>query len=140
MKISEKALTCLISALVTQLSATPPATHRRSSPTERSRRLWVAGGVALNCVTNALIRQASAFSDIFIPSAPHDAGTAIGAATDGVVFPTRMPAAGDRRNPVFGAPKSDERFWLPSRRPVWRRGEARTPPVTPPTRSPTAIS
>src|SRR5580704_444597 len=43
-------------------------------------RLCVAGGVALNCVTNALIRQASVFSDIFIPSAAHDAGTAIGAA------------------------------------------------------------
>lgn len=44
------------------------------------KRLCVAGGVALNCVTNDLIRQASAYSDIFIPSAPHDAGTAIGAA------------------------------------------------------------
>jgi carbamoyltransferase len=44
------------------------------------KRLCVAGGVALNCVTNDLMRRASAFSDIFIPSAPHDAGTAIGAA------------------------------------------------------------
>ena len=42
--------------------------------------LCVAGGVALNCVTNDLMRHASAFKDIFIPSAPHDAGTAIGAA------------------------------------------------------------
>jgi carbamoyltransferase len=31
-------------------------------------------------VTNGLIRQAGEFSDVFIPSAPHDAGTAIGAA------------------------------------------------------------
>ena len=46
----------------------------------RSRRLCVAGGVALNCVTNDLMGRSSAFSDIFIPSAPHDAGTAIGAA------------------------------------------------------------
>jgi carbamoyltransferase len=41
--------------------------------------LCIAGGVALNCVTNTVIRQ-SGFSDVFIPSAPHDAGTAIGAA------------------------------------------------------------
>jgi len=53
---------------------------RRLERTVKSRHLCVAGGVALNCVTNDLIRQASAFSDIFIPSAPHDAGTAIGAA------------------------------------------------------------
>src|SRR4029077_10969310 len=44
------------------------------------QNLCVAGGVALNCVTNTLMRQASMFSEIFIPSAPHDAGTAIGAA------------------------------------------------------------
>src|SRR6202023_4255228 len=39
-----------------------------------------AGGVALNCVTNELVRQSGDFSDVFIPSAPHDAGTAVGAA------------------------------------------------------------
>ena len=39
-----------------------------SSAPSRLERLCVAGGVALNCVTNELIRQASAFSDIFIPS------------------------------------------------------------------------
>ena len=42
--------------------------------------LCLAGGVALNCVTNGLVRQSGVFSDVFIPSAPHDAGTAIGAA------------------------------------------------------------
>jgi carbamoyltransferase len=46
----------------------------------RERRLCIAGGVALNCVTNDLVRRASGFTDIFIPSAPHDAGTAVGAA------------------------------------------------------------
>jgi carbamoyltransferase len=53
---------------------------RRLARFVEHKRLCVAGGVALNCVTNDLMRQASAFSDIFIPSAPHDAGTAIGAA------------------------------------------------------------
>jgi carbamoyltransferase len=43
-------------------------------------RLCLAGGVALNCVTNELVRQSGEFADVFIPSAPHDAGTAIGAA------------------------------------------------------------
>jgi carbamoyltransferase len=43
-------------------------------------KLCLAGGVALNCVTNELVRQSGGFSDVFIPSAPHDAGTAIGAA------------------------------------------------------------
>jgi carbamoyltransferase len=42
--------------------------------------LCLAGGVALNCVTNAMIARMTGFRDIFIPSAPHDAGTAIGAA------------------------------------------------------------
>lgn len=43
-------------------------------------RLCLAGGVALNCVTNTLIKEAGIFSEVYIPSAPHDAGTAIGAA------------------------------------------------------------
>jgi carbamoyltransferase len=43
-------------------------------------KLCFAGGVALNCVTNGLVQQSGEFSDVFIPSAPHDAGTAIGAA------------------------------------------------------------
>ena len=43
-------------------------------------KLCLAGGVALNCVTNGLVRQSGEFSDVFIPSAPHDAGTAVGAA------------------------------------------------------------
>jgi carbamoyltransferase len=42
--------------------------------------LCLAGGVALNCVTNELVRRSGEFADVFIPSAPHDAGTAIGAA------------------------------------------------------------
>jgi carbamoyltransferase len=42
--------------------------------------LCIAGGVALNCVTNEAVRQWGGFSEVFIPSAPHDAGTAVGAA------------------------------------------------------------
>lgn len=43
-------------------------------------KLCFAGGVALNCVTNELVKQSGGFSEVFIPYAPHDAGTAIGAA------------------------------------------------------------
>lgn len=50
---------------------------KRKAPFDK---LCIAGGVALNCVTNGLVRQSGEFSDVFIPSAPHDAGTAIGAA------------------------------------------------------------
>ena len=61
-------------------NAAVAALVRRLERTVGLEHLCVAGGVALNCVSNALIRQVSRFSDIFIPSAPHDAGTAIGAA------------------------------------------------------------
>jgi carbamoyltransferase len=50
---------------------------KRKVPLEN---LCFAGGVALNCVTNELVRQSGDFANVFIPSAPHDAGTAIGAA------------------------------------------------------------
>jgi carbamoyltransferase len=58
-----------VMALVRRLKRKAPFDH-----------LCIAGGVALNCVTNGLVRQSGEFSDVFIPSAPHDAGTAIGAA------------------------------------------------------------
>jgi carbamoyltransferase len=67
-------------ALQAATNAAVVALLRRLERSVRLKHLCVAGGVALNCVTNELMREASAFSDIFIPSAPHDAGTAIGAA------------------------------------------------------------
>ena len=45
-----------------------------------SDNLCYAGGVALNCVTNWLIKEKGPFKNIFIPTSPHDAGTAVGAA------------------------------------------------------------
>ncbi len=67
-------------ALQAATDAAVTALLRRMERAVGLNRLCLAGGVALNCVTNSIIRQASAYSDIFIPSAPHDAGTAIGAA------------------------------------------------------------
>jgi carbamoyltransferase len=45
-----------------------------------SPRLCLAGGVALNSVANGRILAESGFEDVFVPPAPHDAGTALGAA------------------------------------------------------------
>ena len=42
--------------------------------------LCLAGGVALNCVSNTVIKERAGFERVFIPPAPHDGGTAIGAA------------------------------------------------------------
>ena len=67
-------------ALQAATDAAVLALLRRLERSSGLKRLCLAGGVALNCVTNDVIRRDSAFSDIFIPSAPHDAGTAIGAA------------------------------------------------------------
>ena len=44
-------------------------------------RLCLAGGVALNCVANHRILQATPFKDIYIQPGTHDAGTALGAAS-----------------------------------------------------------
>jgi carbamoyltransferase len=46
----------------------------------QSKRLVLSGGVAMNCVANAAIREHAGFDEVFVPSAPGDAGGAIGAA------------------------------------------------------------
>jgi carbamoyltransferase len=44
------------------------------------RRLAMAGGVALNCVMNARLRDARIFDEVWVQPAAGDAGTALGAA------------------------------------------------------------
>lgn len=46
----------------------------------KTKNLCLAGGVCLNCVMNARIRDESKFKNIFIQPAANDAGTSIGAA------------------------------------------------------------
>lgn len=46
----------------------------------RERQLAMAGGVALNCVMNAKIRDRGPFDDVWVQPAAGDAGTALGAA------------------------------------------------------------
>ncbi|MEU9939029.1 carbamoyltransferase family protein [Streptomyces lavendulae] len=53
---------------------------RRARVITKSRRLCVGGGVATNCVGVGRIIEESIFDEVFVPPAPGDAGTAIGAA------------------------------------------------------------
>jgi carbamoyltransferase len=53
---------------------------RRAKLLTGSRRLCVGGGVATNCVSIGRIIDASIFDEVFVPPAPGDAGTALGAA------------------------------------------------------------
>ncbi|GAA1613735.1 carbamoyltransferase C-terminal domain-containing protein [Nonomuraea maheshkhaliensis] len=46
----------------------------------KMRRLCLGGGVAANCVSVGRIVEAGLFEEVFVPPAPGDAGTAIGAA------------------------------------------------------------
>jgi carbamoyltransferase len=70
----------IAAALQAATDAAVMALVRRVKRKVRGDNLCLAGGVALNCVTNEVLRRSGEFSNIFIPSAPHDAGTAIGAA------------------------------------------------------------
>ncbi|OQW37330.1 MAG: carbamoyltransferase [Nitrospira sp. SG-bin1] len=72
----------------------------------RSRHLCMAGGVALNCVMNAYLRDHGPFGSIWVQPAAGDAGTAMGAAL-------MIDAA--QRSPT--GPRSfqmDHAFWGPS--------------------------
>jgi carbamoyltransferase len=67
--------------------------------------------VALNCVTNELIRTSGTFSEVFIPCAPHDAGTAIGAALAVYCADRRTRPRPSGATPFLG-PQFDERAVL----------------------------
>jgi carbamoyltransferase len=58
-----------------------------------AKKLAYAGGVALNCTANHMIREKSGFEDIYIPPAPTDAGTAIGCALHVARTSGKAPAA-----------------------------------------------
>ena len=46
----------------------------------QTENLCIAGGVAMNCLANAKIREQTKFKNIFVPPAPTDAGVSLGAA------------------------------------------------------------
>jgi carbamoyltransferase len=53
---------------------------RRLYDLHPSKALGLAGGVALNCSTNYVLKERGPFEQLYFPPAPHDGGTAIGAA------------------------------------------------------------
>ena len=53
---------------------------KRTKELTKADRLCIAGGVALNCVSNGVLAQEGIFEDIWVQPAAHDAGTALGAA------------------------------------------------------------
>ncbi|NKZ09172.1 carbamoyltransferase family protein [Actinomadura latina] len=63
-----------------------------------SRRLMLAGGVALNCVANSRLAEAGPYDDLWVQPAAGDAGTALGAA---------LHLARDGGDPLTGMPGAD---------------------------------
>jgi carbamoyltransferase len=63
-----------------------------------SRRLMLAGGVALNCVANSRLAEAGPYEDIWVQPAAGDAGTALGAA---------LHVAQGAGDPLTGMPGAD---------------------------------
>ncbi|MGH6647933.1 carbamoyltransferase family protein [Aquabacterium sp.] len=68
-------------------------------------RLAMAGGVALNCVMNAKVRDSRIFDSVWVQPAAGDAGTALGAAlwTDAV---QRQGSAPAKSGPIALAPRA----------------------------------
>jgi carbamoyltransferase len=92
----------IAAALQEATNAAVTALVRRLKRKAPSDKLCMTGGVALNCVTNGLILQTSEFSDVFIPSAPHDAGTAVGAALVVHCAKQKRPARRGNSTPYLG--------------------------------------
>jgi carbamoyltransferase len=67
-----------------------------------ARRLCVGGGVATNCVSIGKIIAAGIFDEVFVPPAPGDAGTAIGAAASAHLDGATEPLSGISRSCYLG--------------------------------------
>ncbi|GFE25746.1 carbamoyltransferase family protein [Streptomyces nigrescens] len=88
----------------------------RSRALTGSQRLCAGGGVATNCVSIGRIIEAGIFDEVFVPPAPGDAGTAIGAALAvHVDSGSRRPLSGIARTcylgPSFPEPVLDLTPW-----------------------------
>ncbi|SDG84109.1 carbamoyltransferase [Sinosporangium album] len=78
------------------------------------RRLCVGGGVATNCVSIGKIIEAGVFDEVFVPPAPGDAGTAIGAAAAAHLEVSSLPLTGLTRcylGPEYPAASIDMVRW-----------------------------
>jgi carbamoyltransferase len=71
-------------------------------------RLAMAGGVALNCVLNGVLRERGPFPDVWVQPAAGDAGTALGAALWVDAAERGFPAARWTMEHAFLGPEYDE--------------------------------
>jgi len=67
---------------------------RRARSITGSQRLCVAGGVAMNCVSIGKVIGDGLFEEVYVPPAPGDSGTAIGAALSAYLDATGVLAGG----------------------------------------------
>ena len=72
------------------------------------KKICIAGGVAQNSVANGKILDKTAFEELYIPPAGHDAGTAIGSALWLYNHIQKHPRIPPQRHSFFGAEFSDE--------------------------------
>jgi len=73
----------------------------------RSKKICLAGGVALNCVANGMIFDRTPFEDVYIQPAAHDAGTSIGSALYVWHQVLNRPRTFEMRHVYFGPEFSD---------------------------------
>lgn len=91
-------------------SGSPPssgsraADHLRVAPVAGIRVRLFAGGCALNTRLNATLAERAGFATLFVPPAPHDAGTALGAALYGWCFDLGQPAPSAPIDAAWGPP------------------------------------
>ena len=78
--------------------------------TTGQKNLCLAGGVALNCVLNAYIRDAGIFENIWVQPAAGDAGTALGAALWTDAQELKGPRSFEMIHAYWGPDYSDERI------------------------------
>lgn len=76
--------------------------------TTGQKNLCLAGGVALNCVLNAYIRDAGIFDNIWVQPAAGDAGTALGAALWTDAQELNQPRSFEMTHAYWGPDYSDE--------------------------------
>jgi carbamoyltransferase len=73
-----------------------------------SRRLCLAGGVALNCAMNQRIRDHFGLEEIFVQPGAHDAGTSLGAALEAHYLVTGEPVPDTMEHALVGPAYRDE--------------------------------
>ncbi len=92
----------IAAALQTVLQAALMHTLRHFQRETGQRQLCMAGGVALNCTANGVIKRSRLFDDVFIQPAAADDGTALGAALYVRHHHNPAPPAAKMAMPLWG--------------------------------------